>query len=675
MRYVIGLMAAIWCALAIPAEAQTEKRVALVIGNAAYRTVGELPNPRRDARDVAAALRDAGFAEVVELYNLGIQQMREALAAFEDKAAGADWAVVYYAGHGIEVDGRNYLVPVDAKLNRASDVEDETLALDRVLARVAAAGKLQLVILDACRNNPFKARMVVTGAAKRAIGERGLARVEPAHSNVLVAYAARDGEAALDGRAGDNSPYARALVKRLGERGLEVGTFFRKVRDDVLAETGGKQRPFEYGSLTGQLLYFRPASASAPGPAQTETARICREVEAMSNPATLAVLERQYKGTPAGECVAARLAQLAAGAKAAPPPKAVITPPPKTVLEPAVQPGPDASAPRVRAPVWTATGADVAAWRLKSRRWLGGALSQTAVSLDRSTIAVTGHREGSLHVIDALTLEPRAKIVLAGYEAYSLGGIAILPGNRRLAVVRSGSLEVYDIASKARVQTIPPYQGYHLGRVSVSMDGQRLYLVRSSINPQRSTIGIYAISPDGLVHVTDHAFNVRVDSLDVTADGGRFLLGTYPTNQLALYDARARRLIWTETCDCSARFGAGERLVAFAGRPGASAGDYGTKAFIGVLDVAEPRRRALFNTKTEESLSVTDVSPDGLMAAVGSTNLGQVLIVPIALDGGDLRPLTILKDKSAQSISGAQFVGGDALVSTSGDNNARLWRK
>jgi hypothetical protein len=236
-------------------------------------------------------------------------------------------------------------------------------------------------------------------------------------------------------------------------------------------------------------------------------------------------------------------------------------------------------------------------------------------------------------------------------------------------------LEVYDIASKDRLQAFATYQGYHLGRLSVSKDGQRLYVIRSSINPQRSAIAIYTISSEGLVQEADHAFDVRIDSFDVTADGGKFLLGTYPTYQLVLYDARARRAIWTQTCDCSARFGAGERLVAFAGRPGAAAGDYGTKTVIGVLDVAEPRRSILFDTTMEETLSVTDVSPDGLLAAVGTTNLGQVYIVPISLDGGKLRPLTILKDRSGQSIAGAQFVGRDALVTTSGDNNARLWRR
>ena len=161
--------------------------------------------------------------------------------------------MVYYAGHGIEVDGRNFLIPIDAKLKRATDVEDEALALDRVLARVAAAKRLQLVILDACRENPFR----MTGST-RSIGARGLARVEPSHPNLLVAYAARDGQVALDGKSGEGSPYAKALVKHLAEPGLELSVFFRRVRAEVLAATEDKQRPFEYGSLISEDLYFRP---------------------------------------------------------------------------------------------------------------------------------------------------------------------------------------------------------------------------------------------------------------------------------------------------------------------------------------------------------------------------------------------------------------------------------
>jgi tRNA A-37 threonylcarbamoyl transferase component Bud32 len=330
----------------------------------------------------------------------------------------------------------------------------------------------------------------------------------------------------------------------------------------------------------------------------------------------------------------------------------------------------------LRAPLWAANAAEVSAWRLKSTTRLSGALSNTAVSFDRTMVAVTGAREGSLQVIDALTLRPRAKIMMANYTSYSLGGIAIFADNKRLAVVRSGGLEVYDIAGKSQIQAIPAFEGYDKGDLALSKDAQRLYWIRSSISRQRSTVGVYAIAPESLVHEIDMNFDVRIDSFDVTADGGQFLLGMYPSNQLALYDARDRRFIWAQTCDCSGKFGAGDHVVAFAGRPGASAGDYGKTSMIGILNVAEPDRPTTFDTKTTETLYITDVSPDGLMAAVGSTNIGQVMIVPILVEEhAKLRPLTILKDNSGQSISGATFVGRDSLVTTSGDNNARLWKK
>jgi hypothetical protein len=192
--------------------------------------------------------------------------------------------------------------------------------------------------------------------------------------------------------------------------------------------------------------------------------------------------------------------------------------------------------------LWAANAADVAAWRLKSTTRLSGALSSMAVSFDRTMVAVTGHREGSVHVLEALTLKLRAKLMLASYTQYSLGGIAIFADNNRLAVVRNGGLEVYEIASKAQIQTLPPLSGYDKGNLELSKDGRRLYWIRSSINLQRSTIGVYAIAPEGLTHEIDVAFDVRIDSFDVTADGRQFLLGTYPSNQLMLYDARVAAL-------------------------------------------------------------------------------------------------------------------------------------
>jgi len=239
-----------------PSQVTAETRIALVIGNANYAAVGKLPNPPRDAASVAEALRTDGFSDVKLLTDLSRADLVKALDEFQDRAATADWAVVYFAGHGMELNGMNYLIPVDAHLKADRDLQDEAVSLDRVVSSVADARKLRLVILDACRNNPFAQSMRLT-TATRAI-HRGLARIEPS-GGTLIAYAAKDGEEAIDGgEETANSPFAAALIKHLTTPGLEVGRLFRLVRDDVLAATERKQEPFVYGSLPGEELFFRP---------------------------------------------------------------------------------------------------------------------------------------------------------------------------------------------------------------------------------------------------------------------------------------------------------------------------------------------------------------------------------------------------------------------------------
>jgi tetratricopeptide (TPR) repeat protein len=229
-----------------------ERRVALVIGNSAYRNAPQLANALRDAGTVAAALRNLGFATVTLDGDLTQEQFIAALRDFSRIADTADWAVIYYAGHGIEMGGINYLIPTDATLETDRDVQFEAVPLDHVLSAVEGARKLRLVLLDACRENPFARRMQRT-VASRSIG-RGLARVEP-EGGTLVAYAAKHGEIALDG-AGANSPFVSALIKYIATPGIEISKLFRLVRDDVLAATGKRQEPFVYGSLPGTDFYF-----------------------------------------------------------------------------------------------------------------------------------------------------------------------------------------------------------------------------------------------------------------------------------------------------------------------------------------------------------------------------------------------------------------------------------
>jgi uncharacterized caspase-like protein len=236
--------------------AQAEKRVALVIGISNYQQVPRLANPLRDAEAIGGLFKKAGFDVVDEKRDLGIADMRRVVREFSEKSRDADIAVVYYAGHGIEVDGTNYLVPADARLASDFDVEDETVSLDRLLKALDPVKRLRLVILDACRENPFSNNMK-KNVASRSIG-RGLARIEPAMSNTLVAFATKAGAVADDG-TGENSQYATALVKYIAEPGVDLRVAFGRVRDEVLKRTLNRQEPFVYGSLGGDNLALVPA--------------------------------------------------------------------------------------------------------------------------------------------------------------------------------------------------------------------------------------------------------------------------------------------------------------------------------------------------------------------------------------------------------------------------------
>jgi uncharacterized caspase-like protein len=251
----------LFCISAEPALA--EKRVALIIGMSQYKQVPRLANPARDADAMTALFRKAGFDTVDSRRDLGISELRRAIREFSEISRDADISVVYYAGHGIEVDGTNYLVPADARLLSDFDVEDETISLDRVLKALDPVKRLRLVILDACRDNPF-AKTMKRSVASRSIG-RGLGQIEPATSDTLVAYAAKAGAVASDGD-GQNSPFATALVKHITEPGLDLRLAFGRVRDDVMKNTANRQEPFLYGSLGGQTMALVPQVAKPVDP-------------------------------------------------------------------------------------------------------------------------------------------------------------------------------------------------------------------------------------------------------------------------------------------------------------------------------------------------------------------------------------------------------------------------
>ncbi len=238
--------------LQAPAVA-TGRRVALVIGNGAYKNVHALPNPPRDSKLIASVLREVGFQTVVSVNDLTRDKFFEALQAFANEAEKADWAVVYYAGHGFEIGGVNYLVPVDAKLAADKDAETQAVALEQVIAAVGAARKMRLVVLDACRDNPFAPTMQRTLSLK--LVDKGFSNIEPG-AGFMVVYAAKHGETAMDGDGSANSPFATALAREIKQPRVEIRKLFDIIRDDVWAATKHGQQPFTYGSPPGREDFY-----------------------------------------------------------------------------------------------------------------------------------------------------------------------------------------------------------------------------------------------------------------------------------------------------------------------------------------------------------------------------------------------------------------------------------
>jgi hypothetical protein len=266
-----GLLAWVFvlaAALLFASAAAAERRVALVIGNSTYRNATSLPNTLNDANAVAALFKSVGFEVVNSRTDLGVVDFKRAVRDFLITAETADIAVVYYAGHGIEVGGTNYLIPVDAKLARDHDVEDEAVALDRIIWALQSVKRLRLILLDACRDNPFVTKLQ-RSVGIRAAAKGGLGKIDDVSADTLVAYAAKAGSVSYDGDGG-NSPFATALLKYIAEPGLDIRIALGRVRDEVLKTTAGRQEPFIYGSLGGAtipLVPLPPAKAVEPPPA------------------------------------------------------------------------------------------------------------------------------------------------------------------------------------------------------------------------------------------------------------------------------------------------------------------------------------------------------------------------------------------------------------------------
>jgi uncharacterized caspase-like protein len=264
-------------ALSVAARAQngSQDRVALVIGNSRYVHVSPLPNAANDARLVTRALRDIGFA-VTDGFDLARDGMERQIREFLRKSESARVRLFYYAGHGLQVDGRNYLVPVNTKLESPSDLSFETVALDSILESLDAVSRTNIIILDACRNNPFAQTFAARFGAGRSVTVLpGLAGYSNLGAGTLIAFSTAPGAVALDG-SGANSPFTEALARHMSTPGLEVRQMLTRVRADVAAETQGKQIPWDNSALLGDV-YLAGAGrvdAGKSGPAAPEPPRI-----------------------------------------------------------------------------------------------------------------------------------------------------------------------------------------------------------------------------------------------------------------------------------------------------------------------------------------------------------------------------------------------------------------
>lgn len=277
--------------MAATRPAAAEKRVALVVGNAAYTHTTILANPVNDARSMADALAATGFKVIVAV-NADRRALDGALRKFTEDLADADVGLFFYAGHGLQVGAQNYLVPIDAKLERERDLEFEVLRLDFVLRQmeIDREGKSSIVILDACRDNPLSRSLARTMGTRSAAIGRGLA---PAAAGVgtFIAFATQPGNVALDGAAG-NSPFTASLARQIHIKGRNLPATMIAVRNDVIAATAGKQVPWDHSALTGDF-FFLPGTGTGTGAVSAAPAGSAADIAALQ--ARLAKLEAEAK--------------------------------------------------------------------------------------------------------------------------------------------------------------------------------------------------------------------------------------------------------------------------------------------------------------------------------------------------------------------------------------------
>jgi WD40 repeat protein/uncharacterized caspase-like protein len=652
-------------ALGTASSALALKRVALVIGNSTYTKVTRLDNPRNDAAAMEAMFKAAAFTSVVRLNDLGVAAMKRALRDFSDTAQDADIAVVFYAGHGIEVAGVNYLIPIDAVLERDIDVQDEAVSLDRINQVLEPVKRLRLVILDACRDNPFARSMrrtIATRSVRSGYGEIDERSLPP---NTLVAYAQRAGFTAEDGVGSSNSPYTMALIKHLPTPGLDIELALRRVRDEVLRATKNKQEPFKYGSLGGAeiALIAKPAEAELQKkfePTAPSLGQAAAEWDTLRTKTDIAELEafaKRHQGAYFADLARARMDELkrqqvaVAKAKTEQKTKRPEAVEQKTALV-------ETPAPKVLSP--TASGGARPGQSTTPLVFQGHSDSvlSVAFSPDGKTVA-SGSTDTTVRFIDPLNANAKGA-PLTGHSS-PVSAVRFSPDGEMLATAGSGGDErqvrLWNVGDRGVIGRLTGHLDSVMD-VVFSPDGTLLATASAD-----GTVRLWSLSSRRqIASLTGHGAPVRAVMF---SPHGRLLASAGADGTARLWDVERRASI--------AILKARDEVNAVAFSPdGKLLASGGRENTVRLWDVDGRRAKGAIDIVSTTTGWVRSLafSPDGRALAAGSVD-NRIRIWNAA--GGDLLVELTGHGNSVNDIAFHQGPGPELVLASAGDRTVRLW--
>jgi WD40 repeat protein len=656
----IGL-ALTFIVLCTPASALAQKRVALVIGNGTYTKVARLDNPKNDAAAMEAMFKAAAFTSVVRLNDLGVMAMRRALRDFSDTAQDADMAVVFYAGHGIEVAGVNYLIPIDAVLERDIDVQDEAISLDRINQVLEPVRRLRLIILDACRDNPFARSMRRTIATRSVRSGYGEIDERSLPANTLVAYAQRVGFTAEDGVGSSNSPYTTALIKHLPTPGLDIELALRRVRDEVLRATKNKQEPFKYGSLGGAEIALIAKATEAELPKKIEPTapsplgQAAAEWNTLRTKTDIAELEafaKRHEGTYFADLARARIDELkkqqVAVAKPeteqkAKRPKAVEQ---KTALVEMPTPSSGARPGQSTTPIALVFQGH------------SDTVLCVAFSPDGKTVA-SGSTDTTVRLIDPLNANAKGAPI-SGHMG-PVSAVRFSPDGEMLATAGSGgderTVRLWNVGDRGAIGRLTG----HLDSVTdvvFSPDGTMLATASAD-----ATVRLWSLSSRKQVAaLSGHGGPVRAVTF---SPDGKLLASAGADGTARLWDVERRASI--------ANLKGKDEVNAVAFSPdGKLLASGGRENTVRLWDVDNRRAKGAIDIVSTSSGWVRSLafSPDGRALAAGSVD-NRIRIWNAA--GGDLLVELTGHGNSVNGIAFRQGPGPELLLASAGDRTVRLW--